>query len=154
MGKSWAAGVVTIIVSALSGLVIVGPPWQDDAPATLRLEGAGEENGATTVPPAEGEATEGEATEGEAVPAEQPEGVPPFPGEPLDSGSSGPAVAQWQEQMRTRGWDITADGRYGQQATVACRAFQRQKGLDPTGIVDEATWTASWTAPLPDNTET
>jgi peptidoglycan hydrolase-like protein with peptidoglycan-binding domain len=37
---------------------------------------------------------------------------------------------------------VTADGLYGPQTQAAVMQFQRQKGLNPTGIVDGGTWNA------------
>ena len=78
--------------------------------------------------------------------------IPPYPGEPLVIGDSGPAVSQWQSRMQVRGWPSTPDGRYGAATARVARAFQRQKGLRVTGEVDLETWNAAWTAPLPDDT--
>jgi hypothetical protein len=64
---------------------------------------------------------------------------------PVRRGSS---VRTWQQRMRDRGWDIDVDGAYGPDSERVCRAFQKEKGLRVTGIVDAKTWTEAWTAPV------
>jgi peptidoglycan hydrolase-like protein with peptidoglycan-binding domain len=93
-----------------------------------------------------------------AVPAESPAAaadallaVPPFPGS-FGPGATGGAVRQWQQRMKDRGWAVDVDGRFGSGAAEICRRFQAQKGLDVNGTVDEATWDATWSAALPDQT--
>ena len=161
MGKQWVAGVVTIVLGVLFGLVIVGPPGNDPPAPLLRAEGA-----TTTVVPAATEVSEVPTSEAPDTSTTSPEATattsktsqttvptaPPFPAEPLRSGASGADVRTWQQQMRKRGWEISTDGRYQSGAVAVCKAFQRQKGLNPSGVVDEATWDAAWTAPLPDDT--
>jgi hypothetical protein len=76
---------------------------------------------------------------------------PPFPGRTLMLKSppiTGDDVSTWQTQMRVRGWHIAADGAYGPESRAACLAFQKQKGLHPTGSVDQQTWAATWSAPV------
>jgi peptidoglycan hydrolase-like protein with peptidoglycan-binding domain len=158
MGKQWIAGIVTIILGGIFGLVLVGPPGNDSPTPLLRAEGS------TTLPLGGTEATEAPATTVPEAPtttmakASSPESktvptAPPFPAKELKSGASGPDVRTWQQQMRKRGWQISTDGQYGPSAVAVCSAFQRQKGLNPSGVVDEATWDAAWTAPLPDDTK-
>jgi peptidoglycan hydrolase-like protein with peptidoglycan-binding domain len=140
---------VTVVLGIIFGLVIVGPPG-NDAPAPLLQtnRGTAEEAATSTTevpPPTEADAT---TTTRQA----SSDTAPPFPGQPLTSGDSGADVKSWQTQMRKRGWDIAADGQFGQGAVAVAKAFQRQKGLNPSGEVDQATWVATWTAPLPDDT--
>lgn len=57
-------------------------------------------------------------------------------------------LQRWQQQMRSRGWQIAADGRYGDQTRNVARAFQAEKGLLVDGLIGPATWSAAWTAPV------
>ncbi|MGP4022068.1 peptidoglycan-binding domain-containing protein [Actinomadura sp. 3N407] len=61
--------------------------------------------------------------------------------------TSGPGVKQWQQQMKTRGWNIGPDGKYGPISKRICMNFQTEKGLKPDGIVGPNTWRAAWEAP-------
>jgi N-acetylmuramoyl-L-alanine amidase/Putative peptidoglycan binding domain len=56
----------------------------------------------------------------------------------------------WQRQMRRRGWSGLgeANGKYNARSRRVCVAFQQEKGLPATGIVDRRTWAAAWTAPV------
>jgi len=63
------------------------------------------------------------------------------PGFPLEKR---PAVAQWQAQMRSRGWTIAVDGFYGAESAAIARQFQTEKGLSVDGIVGEQTWEATF----------
>lgn len=60
----------------------------------------------------------------------------------------GDDVRTWQAQMRRRGWSIDVDGWYGPDSERVCRAFQSDKHLRVTGDVDQATWKATWEAPI------
>jgi peptidoglycan hydrolase-like protein with peptidoglycan-binding domain len=60
----------------------------------------------------------------------------------------GSRLRLWQEQMRKRGWTITADGRFGPQTRAVVEAFQREKRLTVTGHIWPATWAAAWEAPI------
>lgn len=53
----------------------------------------------------------------------------------------------WQNQMRRRGWNITADGYYNDQDRDVAIAFQKEKRLVVDGHIGPATWNAAWTAP-------
>lgn len=150
--------VAAVVLAVALGLAIAGVPSRSTDPALPVSVGAddvqfsGDDTG--TVP------TASTVDSVPARPAATPTAggtpttlaAPPYPGDPLVIGDSGPAVVTWQERMRARGWDITTDGRYGVGAARVARAFQRQKGLRVTGEVDEATWRAAWQAPLPDDT--
>jgi len=63
------------------------------------------------------------------------------PGAPL---RFDPAVRQWQERMRERGWSIAVDGLYGPSSARICRQFQQEKGLAVDGIVGPDTWAATF----------
>jgi hypothetical protein len=60
----------------------------------------------------------------------------------------GQDILAWQEQMKHRGWAITADGVYGPQCDHVCRSFQQEKGLGVDGIVGPITWAATWNSPV------
>lgn len=159
MGKRWAAGFMTVILGGIFGLVIVGPPGNDAPAPLLRADGndvAGATTTVVTTPAAEDVTTTSTQPPGgrqQTTTTRATAEAPPFPGKPLKLGSSGSDVRAWQAQMRKRGWSIATDGQYGRSAADVCEAFQRQKGLNPTGEVDQATWVATWTAPLPDETK-
>lgn len=55
-------------------------------------------------------------------------------------------IKVWQEQMRSRGWDITPDGRFGPQSAKVARGFQARVGFDITGRVGPGLWKLAWTA--------
>lgn len=61
---------------------------------------------------------------------------------------NGEHLARWQARMKERGWAITVDGRYGPQTREVCIAFQKEKGLNPDGLIGSITWQAAWTAPI------
>lgn len=54
----------------------------------------------------------------------------------------------WQQQMRNRGWRISADGLYGPETARVALAFQSEKGLSRDSLVGPATWAAAWAAPI------
>lgn len=83
-----------------------------------------------------------------APPAPPKDAYPPWPGRYLKRGMSGSDVRQWQTQMRSRGWTITADGAYGPKSEQVCVAFQKEKHIKVDGIVGPDTWKAAWAAPL------
>ncbi|MFI0366918.1 peptidoglycan-binding protein [Actinomadura sp. 1N219] len=58
-----------------------------------------------------------------------------------------PRVKQWQQQMKTRSWNIVPDGEFGPISRRTCANFQTEKGLEPDGVVDAVTWKATWEAP-------
>jgi len=81
--------------------------------------------------------------------------TPPWPGRYLryPPVMHGDDVRTWQERMRQRGWQITADGAYGPQSRQVCLAFQREKRIEGfniavDGIVGPVTWRLSWEAPI------
>jgi peptidoglycan hydrolase-like protein with peptidoglycan-binding domain len=76
--------------------------------------------------------------------------APPWPGRylqypPLMQGTD---VTQYQRQMASRGWTITADGQFGPQSSDVTLSFQREKGMTADGIVGPDTWNAAFTAPV------
>jgi hypothetical protein len=64
---------------------------------------------------------------------------PPWEG-PLDRGSEGPRVAQWQRDLNLvlKG-QIVVDGRFGQATQQATAELQSANGLEATGVVDART---------------
>lgn len=87
---------------------------------------------------------------GNQQPGRPGEPAPPWPGRDLKYPPimRGDDVRRWQARMRERGWIIDVDGAYGPRSRDVATAFQREKGLPVTGVVDEATWKASWEAPI------
>jgi hypothetical protein len=62
---------------------------------------------------------------------------------PLTQGSKGSDVMEVQKRLAGYGfYDGAYDGNYGQQTQQAVKAFQKAKGLNVTGNVDEATYEA------------
>jgi peptidoglycan hydrolase-like protein with peptidoglycan-binding domain len=59
----------------------------------------------------------------------------------LRSGTSGPDVRELQELLRGTGFDVTADGHFGEDTVGAVRAFQAVVGLAPSGTVGRETVT-------------
>lgn len=57
-------------------------------------------------------------------------------------------VHRWQARMKKRGWDIAADGDYGDRSEQVCRAFQREKHLHIDGVLGPKTWRMAWEAPI------
>lgn len=60
----------------------------------------------------------------------------------------GPALAQFQEKMRSRGWKINVTGRYDDQSAKVIEAFQTEKKLKVDKHVGPQTWAAAWNAPV------
>lgn len=60
----------------------------------------------------------------------------------------------WQTQMAKRGWDIKADGVYGEKSAIVAAAFAKEKKISVTHdsknhvIVNKGLWDAAWTAPV------
>jgi peptidoglycan hydrolase-like protein with peptidoglycan-binding domain len=56
-------------------------------------------------------------------------------------GDSGPVVAEIQRLLRDSwGHDVAVDGSFGAGTASAVAAFQRDRGLPPTGAVDTSTY--------------
>jgi len=82
-------------------------------------------------------------------PSPAPTKNPPYAGKLLKMGlHSSVAVRNFQQKLRSRGWNIAVDGDFGQQTHDVVVAFQREKRLDVDGIVGKDTWTAIWAAPV------
>lgn len=60
----------------------------------------------------------------------------------LSLGATGPAVADAQRLLTTRGFRSTADGRFGPATHASVVAFQRRRNLTADGVVGPLTWAA------------
>ena len=61
----------------------------------------------------------------------------------LNVGSQGKAVADVQQALVERGFDVgEADGIFGPRTEAAVQAFQDSKGLTADGVVGPRTWSA------------
>ena len=60
----------------------------------------------------------------------------------LRRGSSGPTVAQLQRRLTAAGHALDDDGHFGALTAKAVSAYQRERGLEPDGVVGLQTWTA------------
>ena len=80
--------------------------------------------------------------------------APPYPGRELSRNdrtkTPDPAVRQWQQRMRERGWTSIgkADGLPGPAFERVVRGWQKQIGLKVDGKVGPKTWPTPWTRPL------
>ena len=73
--------------------------------------------------------------------------------ENIRRGQKGEAVREVQETLISRGYlDGSADGIFGPKTEAAVLAFQKDNGLDATGIVGEATYAALKEAPAESQT--
>lgn len=85
------------------------------------------------------------------APAPTPAGTAPaYPGYVLryNPNDYDKNVATWQQRMAERGWDISADGYFGNQTLTVVRAFQTEKNLGTDGLIGPITWSAAWTLPV------
>jgi hypothetical protein len=57
----------------------------------------------------------------------------------LSRGHSGAGVFQVQDQLRRSGEKVAVDGLYGPKTEQAVKDFQSKHGLEPSGVVDQAT---------------
>lgn len=60
----------------------------------------------------------------------------------LRYGSSGDSVITLQQQLNSFGYNLTADGIFGNSTLSAVKSFQTSKGLASDGIVGPITWSA------------
>lgn len=80
--------------------------------------------------------------------------VPDYPKAPGDQyptcGPDGPygTVFEFQKKLKDRGWNLSVDGRYGNETATIIRKFQAEKGLAVDGIGGGETWVALWTRQL------
>lgn len=89
-----------------------------------------------------------------AAPGRRTMKPPPYPGRILRRNDRqthpDPAVRQWQQRMRERGWTSIgkADGLPGEKFGRVVKAWQRTIGVKPDGLVGPKTWPTPWTRPL------
>ncbi len=67
----------------------------------------------------------------------------------LREGSRGAAVTQLQQKLKSKGYNVSADGQFGPKTKAAVIAFQRANGLGADGIVGAKTWAKLNAAPPP-----
>ena len=61
----------------------------------------------------------------------------------LNVGSQGKAVAQLQEALNDRGFNVgDVDGKFGPLTEAGVRAFQEAQGMGADGVVGDMTWRA------------
>jgi|FLYM01.1.fsa_nt_gi peptidoglycan hydrolase-like protein with peptidoglycan-binding domain len=66
-----------------------------------------------------------------------------FPGTQMDQkGSDSSQVRDVQSALSSRGYDLEVDGIAGKNTKNALRTFQKDQGLEETGMMDEATLNA------------
>ncbi len=149
-GAITATLVALLVVAGTSfGVLVLAEPDDSEALQTRAAAGVprGSDKTAETPPPAEPKAQDPKAEQPEAhdPKAEQPKaGKPPAPKPPqplLEQGDRGVDVRELQSRLKQLEWyfpDVT--GRYDDTTVVAVRGFQRKRGFDATGAVDERTW--------------
>lgn len=57
-------------------------------------------------------------------------------------------IKQFQNKLKSRGWKISADGRYGPATEKVVRQFQAEKKIRVDGGVGAVTWAKIWEAPV------
>jgi hypothetical protein len=58
-------------------------------------------------------------------------------------------VRQWQQRMRSRGWDLDVDGRFGARSAHVAARFAVEKGISTApGTVNQELWDAAWEQPV------
>ena len=57
-------------------------------------------------------------------------------------------IKQFQNKLKSRGWKIPADGRFGPATEKIVRQFQAEKRLRVDGAVGAQTWAKIWEAPV------
>ena len=130
-----------------------GPTTTDSAPATTPPTAAPDTATAATDPAPQTDSPTTSVSEPILPAATIPQRVPPIKVTctgayvandtlPLTPCQKGSVVADVQNALVGFGYDITADGLYGQATADAVQSFQYVMGLPETGVVDEATWTA------------
>ncbi len=60
----------------------------------------------------------------------------------LKKGSRGDHVRAWQNYLMMQGYNIASDGIFGPETEKAVKAWQKEAGLNPTGIITEKEWNA------------
>lgn len=64
----------------------------------------------------------------------------PYPGVAMRRGDAGAAVKLVQQTLDTKGYALTADGKYGEKTAKAVQLWQGKNGLAADGVVGAATW--------------
>jgi peptidoglycan hydrolase-like protein with peptidoglycan-binding domain len=98
-------------------------------PAVMSIDSLEAENSAATI-----EAT---GTASNAAPGVVPGEADVAPG--LKKGDRGPAVAALQQHLRAGGASLFLNGQFDGATEYALKHWQKGHGLEPTGVVDEAT---------------
>lgn len=57
-------------------------------------------------------------------------------------------IKQFQNKLKSRGWKISADGRFGPATQKVVRQFQAEKKIRVDGAVGQVTWSKIWEAPV------
>lgn len=57
-------------------------------------------------------------------------------------------IRKFQSKLKSRGWSIGVDGRFGPETKKIVRQFQAEKGLAVDGLVGVKTWKAIWEEPV------
>ena len=68
---------------------------------------------------------------------------------PIEKCDQGPLVSALQKKLRAAGYDVDIDGYFGPGMAKAVYKFQSDKGLAKMGFINEATWKALTTSPVP-----
>ena len=116
-------------------------PW-----VCARLVGLSEDSDARSkvAPPVGGnQSSGGGASEGAADPAPSG-GAPAYPGRQFREGDSSDALAAWQKQMGSRGYDLVGTGFFGPKTMAAVLDLQAKAGLNVVGYIGPKTWAAAW----------
>lgn len=98
----------------------------------------------------EGVNVDGGRWRGAVLPNVGKETVPTYPGAPLTIGTTGDAVRIWQLEVLSDGHGpvgsatSASSGVFAALEAEAAKRIQRLAGLPVTGVVDEATWDATW----------
>lgn len=97
----------------------------------------------------EGVSAEGARWRNTKLPNVGKETVPTYPGSALTVGSTGDSVLVWQAEMASDGYTVGSSealgtGVFTAVEAAAARELQRDAGLPVTGIVNQATWDATW----------
>ena len=58
----------------------------------------------------------------------------------FEQGDEGQEVSLIQAKLSTLGYDVSADGNFGEQTTIAVKAFQKDRGITADGVVGAQTY--------------
>lgn len=62
------------------------------------------------------------------------------PSDKVKKGDSGDGVKKIQYALKSQGYAVSVDGKFGAQTDTAVRAFQKKNGLTQDGVVGPVTW--------------